>query len=151
MRRAQTRRVADRLVPLLLLLLLELGLSITSFTHGWIGALPYHDHLYLEAIPHSDIHAGLTHHTHPGDALDQAFHALTFVKQTGEQPDQRGVVSLLSLDLNQFDLSTFTFTGAFALGLLALVARQVTRFPLAEYLSPAGQRPAPLAPPPQVA
>jgi hypothetical protein len=130
---------------------LELGLSITTFTHGWIGALPYHDHLYLEAIPHSDIHAGTLHHTHPGDALDQAFQSLTFVNQTGAQAGQGGVVSLLSLDLNQFDLSTFTFTGAFILGLLALVARQMTRLSLAEYIYPAGQCPTPLAPPPQSA
>jgi hypothetical protein len=148
-RRVCARQVADRLVPLLLLLVLELGLSITTFTHGWIGALPYHDHLYLEAIPHSDVHAGALHHTHPGDALDQAFQSLTFINQTGAQAGQSGVVSLLSLDLNQFDLSTFTFTGAVVLGLLALAVRPTTRLPLAELVYPAGQCPAPLAPPPQ--
>jgi hypothetical protein len=135
------------------------GLTLTTLTHDWIGALPNHDHLLFGARA-----LGLHHHAHQGDPLAQALSALESAEPTltheqryalasgalvSDQPT--GVVSLQPLSGLQLELNTYT-----ALGLLALVAfvRAVApREPLldADETDRFGCLPAPPFPPPRFA
>lgn len=91
----------------MLLLVLMTGLSITSFTEGWLTALPFHDHLIVGARA-----LGLVHHAHHGDDLDRAQRAIISVEArfTPGQPHDDGVVSLRPLSA-QPELNTYTAQG----------------------------------------
>ena len=139
------RLTRDRLIALLFLLICATGLSITNLTEGWMGSLPYHDHLLLNARG-----IGLVHHAHQGDALDHAqryLKTLTATPAVG-QPHPAAIVSLRPMTA-QPELNSAIFSGwvaAFALplplnaGVLALCAA---------LLLASGRRYAPPSPPPR--
>jgi hypothetical protein len=133
------------------LLLVFLGnLTLTTLTHDWIGLLPYHDHLLLNARG-----LGLVHHAHHGDALAQALAALQPVvghEEPGADPppDGKGMVSLRGDTGLQPEMNTYT-----AIGLLAaigwwLAARRGLRCPIPRFLDRRGCSPPPLLTPPRV-
>ena len=141
------RLTRERIAALMFLLVLAAGLSIINLTEGWMGSLPYHDHLLLNARG-----IGLVHHAHQGDALDHAQCYLASIAATPVvgQPRPAAIVSLRPLTA-QPELNSATFFGwvdAFALplsldaGVLALCAA---------LLLASGRRYAPPFPPPRFA
>jgi hypothetical protein len=137
----------QRLVAVSLLLVLFTGLSITDFTDGWIGSLPYHDHLILGARA-----MGLVHHAHHGDALDQAQRNTRSFDTTPApgQPHADGVLSLRPVTA-QPELNTSSATGwgsDFALPLPPPAAALIL---LAALLLAVGRTYAPPSPPPRFA
>ena len=142
-----------------LLLVFLSGLTLTTLTHDWIGALPNHDHLLFGARA-----LGLQHHAHQGDPLAQALSALESAEPTltheqryaltsGALPTDQpaGVVSLKPLSGLQLELNTYTALGVLA---LAVFVRSVApREPLrdADEADRLGRLPAPPFPPPRFA
>lgn len=140
-----------------MLLVFLSGLSLTTLTHDWIGALPNHDHLLFGARA-----LGVQHHAHQGDPLDQALtalhsssptltheqeFALTEQLTSAEQPF--GVVSLKPLSGLQPELNTYTALGlltAFAIVRVAVRRGLVAR---ADLTLPVGCSHAPPLPPPR--
>ena len=120
-----------RYAALGLLLIIFGNLTLTTLTHDWIGLLPYHDHLLLNARG-----IGLVHHAHHGDALAQAFAALQPVTGHDEQradtpvPDGAGVLSLLGDTGLQPEMNTYTATGLMIVVGLWLLSRRGVRCPL---------------------
>ena len=152
--RARCRRrpaVAHHAALGLLLLLLG-NLTLTTLTHDWIGLLPYHDHLLLDARG-----MGLIHHAHHGDALARAFAALQPVAGHDEQradtpaSDGAGVVSLRGDSGLQPEMNSYTASGLVAASGLWLLSRRGIRCPVPPFLPRHGCRPAPLLTPPRVA
>jgi hypothetical protein len=137
--------------PLGLLLIFFGNLTLTTLTHDWIGLLPYHDHLLLNARG-----IGLIHHAHHGDALAQAFQALQPVTGHDERradtlPDRPGVLSLQGDTGLQPEMNTYTATGVVAAVGLWLLSRRGVRCPLPPFLPLHGCSPSPLLMPPRAA
>lgn len=134
-----------------LLLLLCAHLTLTTLTHDWIGLLPYHDHLLLNARG-----IGLVHHAHHGDALARAFQALQPVTghdepRTAPALAGSGVLSLQGDTGLQPEMNTYTATGSLAVVGLWLLARRGRRCPIPPLLPYRGCSPAPLLAPPRPA
>ncbi len=150
--RARNRRAPGRTqyAALGLLLIFFGNLSLTALTHDWIGLLPYHDHLLLNARG-----IGLVHHAHHGDALAQAFAALQPVgheEQRADAPqDGTGVLSLRGDTGLQPEMNTYTATGLVAMLGLWLLARRGVRCPSPPFLPRQGCSPPPLLMPPRPA
>lgn len=138
---------ARRIIAVSLLLVLVTGLSITTFTEGWITSLPYHDHLILNARA-----LGIVHHAHQGDALDHAQRYIQSLESTpvAGQQDDDGIVSLRPLtaqpELNS--TTAYGWGGSFSLPLPTAAA---TLTLLTALLLAVGLRSAPPSPPPRPA
>ena len=141
------RLSARRIVAVSLLLVLATGLSITTFTHGWIAALPYHDHLILN--PRA---LGVVHHAHDGDPLDHAQRYLRTVEANPApgQPHADGIVSLRPMSA-QPELNSFTAQGLVSDIGLPLPPQAGLFALLTAFLLAVGLRYAPPSPPPRPA
>ncbi len=150
---AGRRRSARQWAAFLLLTWLVNGLLIMSLTRGWLGSVPFHEHLGLGAHDHGAAHR----HAHDGDPLDRALGSLTWLGQSSETAGaepatpQRRVVSLRSASAAQFAFSSFAFV-AVALAAVGLAAPSGD----ARLAAPAtprirGRPPLPLSPPPRPA
>ncbi len=141
------RLTRDRTLALAFLLVLATGLSITNLTDGWIGSLPYHDHLLLNARG-----IGLVHHAHHGDALDHAQRYLKSIEATPAvgQPRTAGIVSLQPMTARP-ELNSTTFFGWIATFMLPLPLDAGTIALCAALLLASGRRYAPPFPPPRFA
>jgi hypothetical protein len=137
----------ERLVAVSLLLVLFTGLSITTFTEGWIANLPYHDHLILGARA-----LGVVHHAHHGDPLDHAQRAIQSVQATATvgQPQEDGILSLRPLSA-QPELNSATAQGWGGDFSLPLPPEAAALLLLAALLLAAGRSYAPPSPPPRFA
>ena len=144
-------------VALSLLLLFLAGFSFTTFTHDWLGSLPYHDHILMGAL-------GVNHHAHRGDPLDHALSSLHTVGTAGpilthEEATARaearantpGVLSLQPLTGLQPEINSYTAAGLLAATILLRVAARGRRLPTEPTLFASGQAYAPLFPPPRYA
>ncbi len=158
------RKVGSTQWAALSLLLLFLGgFSFTTFTHDWIGSLPYHEHILIGAL-------GINHHAHRGDPLDRALSALHTVGTVGTvdsaapilthedataraeaRTDMPGVLSLQPLTGLQPEINTYTATGLLAAVVAILLAEHARRLPTGLTIFASGQSPAPLAPSPRYA
>lgn len=150
------RKVASTQWAALGLLMLFLGgFSLTTFTHDWIGSLPYHDHILMGAL-------GVHHHAHPGDPLDHALSALQTVDTAGPiltheeatarieaRADTPGVLSLQPLTGLQPEINSYTATGLIAAVIAICAATRGQRMPAKPRLATSGQSLAPLSPPPR--
>jgi hypothetical protein len=150
------RKVGSTQWAALSLLLLFLGgFSFTTFTHDWIGSLPYHEHILMGAL-------GVNHHAHRGDPLDHALSALHMVGTGGpilthEEATARaearantpGVLSLQPLTGLQPEINSYTATGLVVLVVAILGAARGKRLPTEPTIFASGQSHAPLAPPPR--
>lgn len=138
-----------------LLMLFLGGFSLTTFTHDWIGSLPYHEHILMGAL-------GVNHHAHRGDPLDHALSALHMVGTAGpilthEEATARaearantpGVLSLQPLTGLQPELNSYTATGLIASVVLIRVAEHTRRLPIESIIFADGQTLTPLSPPPR--
>lgn len=152
--RARGRRAPDttQYAALGLLLILLGNLTLTTLTYDWIGLLPYHDHLLLDARG-----LGLAHHAHHGDALAQAFAALQPTTGHDEQradapvPVGAGVMSLQGFTGLQPEMNTYNATGLLAVIGLWLLSRRGVRCPVPPFLPRHGCFPPPLLMPPRAA
>jgi len=151
--RAPNRRAPGRTqyAALGLLLIFIGNLTLTTLTHDWIGLLPYHDHLLLDARG-----IGLVHHAHRGDALAQAFAALQLVvgheEQRADVPHGgAGVLSLRGDTGLQPEMNTYIATGLVAAVGLWLLSRRGVRCPSPPFLPRRGCSPPPLLTPPRPA
>ncbi len=142
-----------------LLLVLLGGLTLTTLTRDWIGALPHHDHILIGARG-----LGVQHHAHRGDPLDQALAALqppgpilrheeafVFTERAAIPDQQFGVVSLQPMSGLQPELNSYTATGLLALVALVLFAARGRPLLREGALPPAGRSLAPPLPPPRPA
>lgn len=103
-----------------LLAVLLAGVWVTTSTQGWIGSVPTHGHLFLDAA-HG--RGGTTRHIHHGDELDRAQEALRLVASSptaaraqpgaGRPGDAsaRRVASLMSASAAQPEVTTGFFAG----------------------------------------
>jgi len=151
--RARSRRLpgATHYAALGLLLIFLSNLTLTTLTHDWIGLLPYHDHLLLNARG-----LGLAHHAHHGDALAQALAALQPVEGHEEQRADppgggSGVLSLQGDTGLQPEMNTYIAAGLLAVVGLWLLSRRGVRCPIPPFLPRHGCSPPPLLTPPRAA
>lgn len=143
-------RLASRLPALVLLAVLLGGLAIMSFTRGWIGALPFHDHLALGEHQHGP---GVPPHAHDGDELARALAALRTVETpaTADGADGGRVISLRSAGAAYFALSSAVFVAVAAALLGGAAPARSVRLAPATRPRPTGRLEAPPCPPPRPA
>jgi hypothetical protein len=138
-----------------LLMLFLAGFSFTTFTHDWIGSLPYHEHILMGAL-------GINHHAHRGDPLDHALSSLHTVDPGGpilthEEATVRaeawantpGLLSLQPLTGLQPEINSYTATGLVLAFVVIRLAEQARPLPAEPTLFASGQFHAPLFPPPR--
>lgn len=157
----QRRAGAARHAALLLLLVLFVGLGLTTFTREWIARLPSHDHLILNARA-----LGVAHHAHEGDALSAALLVMPTVVSAREASDATdqplthtkqvtqadgGVISLRSLSGLQPELNSYTATGLVTSLAPAFDSARGVVLHRERTLPNGGELPAPLFPPPRPA
>lgn len=143
-------RLAGRPPALVLLAVLLGGLAIMSFTLGWIGALPLHDHLALGEHYHGP---GVPPHAHDGDALARTRAALRTIETpaTADGADGGRVVSLRSAGAAYFALSSAVFIAVAAALLGGAAPARGVRLAPATHLWPTDRLEAPPCRPPRPA
>ena len=151
--RAGRRWSARQWAAFLLLTWLVNGLLIMSLTRGWLGSVPFHEHLGLGAHDHGAAHR----HAHDGNPLDRALRSLTRIERSSETAGaepaapERRVISLRSASAAQFAFSSFAFVAVAlaAVGLAVATAGARLAAPAAPRIR--GRLPLPLSPPPRPA
>ncbi len=161
--RATTPRRWSRaqLTASLLLAWLVNGLLIMSLTRGWIGAVPFHDHVGFG--PHDHGALGATHrHADGGNVLAPALASPEWGERwsqgvaditgptTAPIPGAR-VVSLRSGSAAQFGFSGFVFVAVAAATLAPALSAAGTRLATVDSHRIDGRPPAPPIPPPRPA
>lgn len=132
---------------LFLLLVLVTGLNVTTLTPNWLGAIPYHEHIFLGGhgnIPHS----------HAGDRWQRAASALAMIdsptsQAEGDARPLSGVISLRSPVIVEIASGVVSLATTTTGSSLPLPVDDPRAYPPSMATPPGGESPSPNAPPPR--